>query len=168
MARTDSRGAVGGSLEEVIRRGKAYLATGIDVLYVEALQSREELRTVRDAFPDAWLKATTMAIKPPLTPQEARDFRLVLLSCFPSQAGSMAIYDFLTAFKQNGEDATMDLFQNAKGHPLAGFGIFDLTGFAKVTEWERKYLDPAKLQAYEQSLGMYDPRSRGESGSSGD
>jgi len=31
MARTDARGAVGGSLDEVIRRGKAYLETGVDI-----------------------------------------------------------------------------------------------------------------------------------------
>ncbi len=162
MARTDARGAVGGSLAEVLRRGAAYLQAGVDILYVEALQSREELRTVRQAFPDTWLKATTMAIKPPLTAEEIRSFGLVLLSCFPSQLGSMAIYDFLVEFKQHGTDALTGLFQGRQDHPLAGFGIFDLTGFAKVTEWERKYLDPAKLAAYDNSLGMYDPRNRGE------
>jgi len=46
MARTDSRTAVGGSLDEVIRRGKAYLETGADILYVAALQSREEISGV--------------------------------------------------------------------------------------------------------------------------
>jgi 2-methylisocitrate lyase-like PEP mutase family enzyme len=162
MSRTDARGAVGGSLDEVLRRGEAYLKAGIDILYVEALQSREELRTVREAFPDAWLKATTMAIKPPLTAEEIESFGLVLVSCFPTQLGSMAIYDFLVEFKKHGADTMTQFFQGRQDHPLAGFGIFDLTGFAKVTEWERKYLDPAKLAAYDNSLGMYDPRSRGE------
>ncbi len=158
MARTDARGAVGGSLDEVLRRGEAYLAAGVDILYAEALQNREELRTVREAFPDAWLKATTFAIDPPLTAEEIAELGLVLMSCFPSQFGSMAIYDFLLEYRNKGKDAMAELFQNAKGHPLAGFGIFDLTGFGQVTEWERKYLDPKKLAGYDQSLGLYDPR----------
>ena len=50
MARTDARTAVGGSLEEVIRRGKAYLDAGADILYVAALQSRDEIKQVRERF----------------------------------------------------------------------------------------------------------------------
>jgi hypothetical protein len=37
----------------------------------------------------------------------------------------------------------------------------DLTGFANVLEMEQKYLSPEELQRYEQSIGVYDPRSAG-------
>src|SRR4051812_9637716 len=43
MARTDGRNAVGGSLEEAIKRAKAYKKAGVDVIYIEALRSVEEL-----------------------------------------------------------------------------------------------------------------------------
>ena len=68
QARTDARGAVGGGMDEVLRRCEAYLKAGVDSLYVEALQSVEEIRIVREAFPDALLKATPYAIDPPITP----------------------------------------------------------------------------------------------------
>jgi len=47
MARTDARTAVGGSLDEVIRRAKAFEGVGADIIYVEAVQSREEVKKIR-------------------------------------------------------------------------------------------------------------------------
>ena len=64
MARTDARTAAGGSFEEVVRRGRAYLEAGADVLYVEALQNRDEVREIRRLFPNCPL---TVYIKPLLT-----------------------------------------------------------------------------------------------------
>ncbi|MBN1629413.1 MAG: isocitrate lyase/PEP mutase family protein, partial [Thermoleophilia bacterium] len=46
VARTDARGAVGGSLEEAIGRANAYLKVGADVAFVEGIPSEEELRRV--------------------------------------------------------------------------------------------------------------------------
>jgi len=45
IARTDSRGALGGSLEEAISRGKAYAKAGADMILLEAPKSPEEIRT---------------------------------------------------------------------------------------------------------------------------
>ncbi|TSA08244.1 MAG: carboxyvinyl-carboxyphosphonate phosphorylmutase [Comamonadaceae bacterium] len=159
MARTDARGAVGGSLDEVLRRGEAYLGAGIDVLYVEALQSREEIRAVREAFPDAWLKCTTYAIDPLLTSAEVREFRLCTEGLHITRIGSIAMYDFLVRYREGGADVVNEHVAATKGHPLANFGIFDLTGFPKVRALEEKYLSPDKLERYEHSLGLYDPRT---------
>ncbi len=160
VSRTDARGAVGGSLEEAIRRSRAYRAAGVDVLYVEALQNRAELRTVREAFPNELLMATAIAIDPPLTDEEHREYGLCLTLAFAATAGSVAQYDFLMDYKKRGQIANTELLARTRNHPMGGFGIFDLTGFSKVTEWERKYLPPEKLAAYDSSLGLYDPRSR--------
>src|SRR5512145_593644 len=46
VARTDSRGALGGSLEEAIYRANAYLEAGADVAFVEGLLSEEEIAEV--------------------------------------------------------------------------------------------------------------------------
>ena len=158
MARTDSRGAVGGSVEEVIRRGRAYLDAGVDVLYVEALQSREEIKQVRSALKGCFLRATTQAIKPPLTQKEIQELGLCLPSCHISQIGSIAIYDFLVELKKQGMEVYNEFRQRTQSHPLGGFGLFDVAGFPKVVEWEKKYLSPEKLEKYDQSLGVYDPR----------
>ncbi|MEH2178541.1 isocitrate lyase/PEP mutase family protein [Nostoc sp.] len=55
IARTDVRASLG--LEEAIARGRAYLAAGADILFVEAPQSIEELKAIAAAFPDVPLVA---------------------------------------------------------------------------------------------------------------
>jgi hypothetical protein len=40
----------------------------------------------------------------------------------------------------------------------AGFGVFDLVGFPKVSDWEEKYLPKEYLEKYDKSIGVYDPR----------
>jgi len=157
MARTDARGAVGGNMEEVLRRGEAYLNVGIDILYVEALQSREEIKQVREAFPDCLLQVTPHAITPPLTFREVKDIGLCLSGCHIGYVGSVAMYDFLKEFLEN-EDAFVEFRMKTAEHPLGGFGTFDIAGFPKVVEWERKYLPQETLDKYDQSLGLYDPR----------
>ena len=69
------------------------------------------------------------------------------------------MYDFLLDFKKRGIAAHEEFKQRTKEHPLGNFGIFDLTGFPKVVEWESKYLTPEKLKQYDDSLGIYDPRT---------
>jgi 2-methylisocitrate lyase-like PEP mutase family enzyme len=160
MARTDARGAVGGGMDEVIRRGKAYLDAGVDVLYVEALQSREEIRAVRQAFPKALLKITPWAIDPPISTAEMREFGVCTTGVHITRIGAIAMYDFLLDFAKRGDDAYNEFATKNKKHPLGGFGIFDLTGFPKVSEMERKYLPAETLSKYDNSLGVYDPRAR--------
>lgn len=158
MSRTDARGAVGGSLEEVIRRGKAYLDVGVDIFYAEALQSREEIRQVRSALKDCLLVVTPHAIDPPLTQKEMQELGLCMAGCHITQIASIAMYDFLVEFKERGMTALNEFRQRTQNHPLGGFGIFDIAGFPKVVEWEKKYLSAEKLERYDQSLGVYDPR----------
>ena len=158
MARSDARGAVGGSIEDVIRRGKAYLDAGVDIFYAEAMQSREEIRQVRNALPDCWLFCTPFAIKPPLTQKEMEELGLCMTLCLIEQPVLMSMYDFLMEIKTKGPEAAMYFRERNQGHPMSGFGAFDLAGFPKVAEWEKKYLSPDKLDKYEKSIGLYDPR----------
>ncbi len=158
MARTDARGAVDGGMEEVLRRGRAYLDAGVDVLYVEALQSREEIRVVREAFPDALLKVTPYAIDPPITTAEMRQFGLCTSGVHITRVGAMAMHDFLVRYREGGEDVYNAFASENAGNPLAGFGVFDLTGFPKVLELERQYLPAQAMARYDKSLGVYDPR----------
>jgi 2-methylisocitrate lyase-like PEP mutase family enzyme len=161
MARTDGRGAVGGSIEEAIRRGKAYQAAGVDVIYVEAPQSREEIRTLRAAFPDILFRATESAIRPPLTAKEKEEFKMCMTSIHFATVGTVAMYDFLVDFKERGEEAWKEFNEKTKNHPMGGHGVFDLTGFPEVVKLEEKYLPQEELdnKYKEASVGMYDPRT---------
>jgi methylisocitrate lyase len=55
IARTDARAPLG--LEAAIARGRAYMAAGADILFVEAPQSVEELKAIASAFPNVPLVA---------------------------------------------------------------------------------------------------------------
>lgn len=55
MSRTDARQSYG--LEEAINRSKRYKAAGADMVFVEAPQSKDELRQVVKEFPDVPLMA---------------------------------------------------------------------------------------------------------------
>jgi 2-methylisocitrate lyase-like PEP mutase family enzyme len=158
MARTDARGAVGGSMDEVMRRGEAYLNAGVDILYVEALQSREEMWAVRRAFPNALLKMTPWAIEPPITTEEMRELGVCTNSVHVPLVGAVMMYDFLLDFAKRGDDAYNEFATRNKKHPLGGFGIFDLTGFPKVNALEQKYLPAETMARYDNSIGVYDPR----------
>lgn len=46
VARCDARGVVGGSVDEVVQRGRAYVDAGMDVFFPEGLLSLAELETV--------------------------------------------------------------------------------------------------------------------------
>jgi 2-methylisocitrate lyase-like PEP mutase family enzyme len=168
MARTDARGAVGGSLEEAIRRGKAYLEAGVDILYVEALQSLEEIKAVRRAIGDALLMVTTQHVKMPLSEEGYKELGLCMAGMQISHVGSIAMHDLLVEYKERGPAAYRDYIRKTAGHPLGGFGTFDLAGFPKVVEWEKKYLPAEKLEAYEESIGVYDPRVGHRGRTSGD
>jgi 2-methylisocitrate lyase-like PEP mutase family enzyme len=158
MARTDGRGAVGGSLEEAIRRGKAYLDAGVDILYVEALQSLDEIKAVRKAMGDSLLMVTTQHVQMPLTEEAIKELGLCMFGFQLAQVGTVAMYDLLMEYQKRGMAAYIDFRRKTAGHPMGGFGSFDLAGFPKVVEWEKKYLPKEKLEAYEESIGVYDPR----------
>ncbi|MGZ8268458.1 MAG: isocitrate lyase/PEP mutase family protein [Burkholderiales bacterium] len=168
MARTDARTAVGGSVEEVIRRGCAYLDAGVDVFYVAGLQSRDEIKAVRGALKDRLrlgLSGSWSAIKPPLTQEELQEFGLCMAHCNLRPIYAIALYDFLMEFRKRGFDFENEFLKKYENHPMGGTnifaGVFDLSGLPKVAEWEQRYLPPEALARYESSLGLYDPRARG-------
>ncbi len=149
MARTDARNAVGGGLDEVLRRGEAYLAAGADVLMIVALRNRDELRIVRDAFPDAFLNCIVHGMRPRLQTAEYEEFRLFGQSVKLNVVASMAMHTFLQDFAKRGADAYVDCLDSQKDNPMVDFGFLELTGFPKVVELEKKYLPPDALRKYE-------------------
>jgi 2-methylisocitrate lyase-like PEP mutase family enzyme len=161
MARTDSRACVGGSLDEVLRRCDAYLKAGVDMLMITALQSREEIRAVREAFPEARIELNVSGLNPPLTDREFRDFGIAIVSMSISKVAQVMMYDFLVEFRDKGFSVFNDFTDRIKEHPIGIFGFLELTGFPKVLEIEKAFLDPDQLEKYEQSLSLYDPRAKG-------
>lgn len=160
MARTDARGAVGGGMEEVLRRGQAYLEAGADILYASALQSRDDVRLLRQTFPDALLELMPLAIDPPLSTKEVQDFRICTCGVHIARVGAILMHDFLLKYRERGEDAFNEFAAQTRGHPLGGLGLLDLTGFPAILEMEQRYLPAETMARYDQSIGIYDPRAK--------
>jgi 2-methylisocitrate lyase-like PEP mutase family enzyme len=165
ISRTDARGAAGGSVEEVIKRLKAYKAAGVDVVYAEALQSREEVKAVRAAV-DGPMVGTLGYIKPQPTLAEMQSlgYAAAMYATMMQFCALEAIWDYLNEFKAQGDQAVphWKLGKTSKypmPHP------FDLVDFAKVAECEQKYLSADALKKYEGSIGNYDPRAAKATGS---
>ena len=158
MARTDARTAVGGSLEEAIRRARAYQDAGVDAIYAEALQSREEIKAFKAALRIPF-RAPDRSINPPLTDRERDELGMCMTSIHLANVATVAMYDFLADYTTRGGIAWDEFNEKTKRHPMGGHGIFDLTGFPEVMKLEEKYLPAQELEKYKNSSGMYDPRS---------
>src|SRR5918996_3425292 len=77
VARTDARGAHGGSLDEAIRRANAYLEAGADLAFVEGPTSLEELgRVCRDVRGPVFYNQT--GVSPPLTTAQMKELGIAI------------------------------------------------------------------------------------------
>ncbi len=104
IARTDARAELG--LEETIRRGKAYFESGADIIFIEAPQSREELKEITSALLDVPLLANM--IEGGKTPclsageLEGLGFKLGVFALSGLFAATKAIEDCFRFLKENG------------------------------------------------------------------
>lgn len=158
IARTDSRAAVGGSVDEVLRRCGAYLEAGADMLMVMALQSREEMRRVVEAFPGAPIYINASSVRPALTHAEYKEIGVATYNVSISKVAQIMMQRFLSDYRERGADAFNDFMAGAKAKPQDTFAYLELTGFPAVLALEQRFLPPEQLSKYEHSLGEYDPR----------
>lgn len=158
MARTDARAAVGGSVDEVLRRCDLYLRAGADMLMVMALQSREEMRRVIEAFPGIDIYVNASSVRPALSHAEYKEFGVATYNVSISKVAQIMMETFLRDYHARGADAFNAFMDQQSSLPNGTFGYLELTGFPAVVDIERRFLPEAQLKKYEGSLGEYDPR----------
>ena len=104
IARTDSRANLG--LEEAIRRGRAYVEAGADVLFVEAPQSVDELKAIAKAFPNVPLVANVIegGKTPQLSVSELQDmgYKIVFFAVSALLAATLAMTACLHSLQELG------------------------------------------------------------------
>ncbi|MGE0724860.1 MAG: oxaloacetate decarboxylase [Alphaproteobacteria bacterium] len=154
IARCDARGVAGGSLDEVVRRGKAYVAAGMDVLFPEGLLTREEIAHVAREVGAPMLYNRT-GVSPNLSLQELNGLGVFIVANAGGalRAASRALWDYLHAFAQ--EDAAVEarLKTELVGHPVADFHAF--VGFPEIRKLEEEYLPAEDLERkYAGSIGF--------------
>jgi len=158
IARTDARGAHGGSLDDAIRRANAYLEAGADVAFVEGPTSVDEVRRVRREVRGPILYNQT-GVSPRFSADELQDLgiAIAILPGVALRATIQAVHDLGVALRDKGPLAEEDFAARFKDHPLANVHAF--AGFDRIQAWEREFLPAEDLDKYQDSVGYQPGRS---------
>jgi 2-methylisocitrate lyase-like PEP mutase family enzyme len=152
IARTDARGAVGGSLDEAIRRANAYLEAGADVAFVEGPVDTAEVERVCGEVKGPVLYNMT-GISPRLTEPELQKLG-VAICILPGallRLSTMAMHDFATALRERGPMVEVELTEKLKSHPLGNLHSF--AGFDEIRVLEEQFLPPEEMAKYDGTVG---------------
>jgi len=155
IARTDARGAHGGSLDDAIRRANAYLEAGADVAFVEGPTSKDEVRRVcREVKGPILYNQTGVSPRFGLPELEELGVAIVILPGVALRATIQAVYDLGILLRDTGPLAEEAFDARFKQHPLANVHAF--AGFDQIQAWEREFLPAEEQEKYEGSVG-YQP-----------
>jgi 2-methylisocitrate lyase-like PEP mutase family enzyme len=158
IARTDARGAHGGSLDDAIRRANAYLEAGADLAFIEGPVSVDEVRRAcREVKGKLLYNQTGESPRLSLPEMEALGIAITILPGVALRATIQAVYDLGVALRERGPLAEEDFTEQFKTHPLANVHAF--AGFDQVRAWESEFLPADELGKYEDSVG-YQPARR--------
>jgi 2-methylisocitrate lyase-like PEP mutase family enzyme len=103
IARTDARGATGGSLDEAIRRANAYLAAGADLAFVEGPTSVEEVRRVcREVKGPVFYNQTGVSPRFSLAQMQELGIAVTIIPGATFRATIEAVYDLAVALRDEG------------------------------------------------------------------
>ena len=156
IARTDARGAHGGSLDEAIRRANAYLEAGADMAFVEGPTGLAEIQRVcREVRGPVFYNQT--GVSPRLTLDQMKDLgiALTILPGATLRVALQAVWDFATALREDGPVAEARFAERFRDHPVGDLHTF--AGFDRIRAWETEYLPAEELDKYEDSIG-HQPR----------
>ena len=145
IARSDARGANGGSLEEAIARCNAYLEAGADMAFVEGPTSVAEVEQVCREVRGPILYNQT-GVSPKFSQQQLDDLGIAM-AIVPNaltRCAVTAMYDLALQLREDplNEAAFM---QSIKGHPCGD--MHEFAGFAEVRQMEDSYLPKEELEA---------------------
>jgi 2-methylisocitrate lyase-like PEP mutase family enzyme len=152
IARTDARGAHGGSLDEAIRRANAYLEAGADLAFVEGPTSVDEVRRVAAEVKGPVFYNQT-GVSPRFTLGEMQDLGLAV-TILPGallRVTLRALHDFAVALRERGPVVEAEFAEALTQHPLANVHAF--AGFDQIRRWEEEFLPADEIEKYRDSVG---------------
>lgn len=103
VARTDARQALG--LKEAIRRGVAFKDTGADAVFIEAPESKKEMREIARNVPGPLVaNMIERGVTPLMRPKELKElgFELVVWPLGPLYASAQALQQVYAALRERG------------------------------------------------------------------
>jgi isocitrate lyase len=164
IARTDAYGAVGGSLEEAIWRGRAYADAGVDLVWCELSSADREpaiafAKAMQQTHPDLplafnysssfkWYKDPQ-----PFTFRELGElgYRFIFITLFAAHAGMYAAWNALEDLVRHEEQAQWTLERVKSGHPTESHHV--MARVAHFQELERRYI-PGSEERIKSSAGF--------------
>ena len=161
IARTDARGAHGGSLDDAITRANAYLEAGADVAFVEGPTDVEEVKRICAEVKGPILYNQT-GISPRFSMDELRELGIAITIAPGAtfRTTMMAIYDLAVQLRDEGPMAEKRFNDTYQNHPMGDMHTF--AGFDKVMAWEREFMGEEELSKYEDSVGHQPNRDAAE------
>jgi isocitrate lyase len=154
IARTDAYGAVGGSLEEAIWRGRAYADAGVDLVWCELSSAAREpaiafARAMRETHPHLPLAFNYSSSfrwnqdPNPLTFRELGElgYRFIFITLFAAHAGTYATWNAMEELVRDQEQAQWRLEKTKAGHPTESHHV--MARVAHFQELERRYIPGA-------------------------
>src|SRR5918994_4304562 len=151
IARTDAFGAVGGSMEEAIWRGRAYADAGVDLVWAELSNSAREpaiefakaMRKTHPNLPLAFNYSSSFkwnADPNPLLFRELGDlgYKFIFITLYAAHAGMYAVWNAMEDLVKNQEQAQWTLEKVKAGHPTESHHV--MARVAHFQELEKKYI----------------------------
>ncbi len=136
IARTDARTGLG--FDEAVRRGQAYAEAGADVVFVESLQSEEEMRQACSLIRAPLIANMSDGGKTPIrsvNELKALGYRLAIWPAMAALSASYAMERAMLNLKENGTSL-------GDGPTLFSFDEFcKMVGFGAVWQFEEKWKD---------------------------
>ena len=131
IARTDARGAHGGSLDDAIGRANAFLEAGADMAFVEGPTNLDEVRRIcREVKGPIFYNQPGVSPRLTQAQMEELGIALTILPGAALRATVKAVYDLGRALRDHGPEAEVELNEALRGHPLADLHRF--AGFDQV------------------------------------
>jgi isocitrate lyase len=151
IARTDAFGAVGGSMDEAIWRGRAYADLGVDLVWAELSGSDrgpaiEFARAMRQSHPDLPLAFNYSSSfrwhrdPSPLTFRELGElgYRFIFITLYGAHAAMHAVWNAMHDLVKNEESAQWALERTKAGHPTESHHV--MARVARFQELEKLYV----------------------------
>src|SRR5438046_2294548 len=151
IARTDAYGAVGGSLEEAIRRGRAYADAGVDLVWCELSNASREpavafaraMRETHPRLPLAFNYSSSFrwhADPNPFTFRELGElgYKFIFITLFAAHAATYAMWNAMEELVRDQEQAQWRLEKTKVGHPTESHHV--MARVAHFQELEKRYI----------------------------
>jgi isocitrate lyase len=169
IARTDAYGAVGGSLEEAVWRGRAYADAGVDLVWCEFSNAAREpavafaraMRATHPTLPLAFNYSSSFKWSAGPDPflfceLGGLGYKFIFITLYAAHASMHAVWDAMGDLVKNQEQAQWSLERLKAGHPTESHHV--MARVDQFKELEKRYI-PGTEERYRASDGFGEERT---------